>query len=102
MFAKRLQVRVNDEEHLPLAELPPLGVEVSLLEEAKVQLNGRTDVAVWPREDDWHAQLLDCRSHLCRAVVRRVVEEHDRFLAPVRVLRVERLRELVEVADHDA
>ena len=59
-----LQVGVIIGEHLPLAELLPLGVEVAALEEAEVQLDGRADVAVGPGVDDWHPELLDRRSHL--------------------------------------
>ena len=77
-----LQIKVNMAEHLPFAELQPLRVQVALLQKAKVQLDGRADIAVRPREYDWYSQLLDSRSHLSRAVVRRIVQEHDRIVAP--------------------
>ena len=77
-----LQETINVGEYLPFAELPTLGVKVALLEKAKVYLDGRADIAVRPREYDWYSQLLDSRSHLSRAVVRRIVQEHDRIVAP--------------------
>ena len=77
-----LQETVNVGGYLPFAELPTLGVKVALLEKAKVYLDGRADIAVRPREYDWYSQLLDSRSHLSRAVVRRIVQEHDRIVAP--------------------
>ena len=59
-----LQVIVSIAGHLPFAELQTLGVQVALLQKAEVQLDGRADVAVGPRVDDWHPELLDRRSHL--------------------------------------
>ena len=59
-----LQISVNIAGHLPFAELQPLRVQVTLLQKAKVQLDGRADIAVGPRVDDWYSQLLDRRSHL--------------------------------------
>ena len=97
-----LQVKVNMAEHLPFAELQPLRVQVALLQKAKVQLDGRADIAVGPREDDLDAELLDRRSHFGRPVVRRVVEEHDSLVAPQRVLAVQDRAELVEEGNHDA
>ena len=58
-----LQVVVNIGGHLPLAELQSLGVQVAMLEQAEVELYGRTDVAVGPGVDHWYAQLLDRRAH---------------------------------------
>ena len=41
-----LHERVSVIEHLPLAELEALGVQVAALQQPEVQLDGRGDVAV--------------------------------------------------------
>ena len=43
-----LQIKVNIAGHLPFAELKTLGVQVAMLEEPEVELDGRADVAVGP------------------------------------------------------
>ena len=97
-----LQVKVNRVVHLPLAELQPLGVEVTALEKAEVQLDRRADVAVRPRVDQRDPELLDRRAHLCGLVVLGVVHENDRVVAPLRVLAVLQLAKLREEGDHHA